>query len=84
MDRETKIRKVRRIRITGVHEKDAFSEARALYVGREGYFQPDIWQPRPGYFAGRFWDAHSPRGIYFLAIRYKRLPEVSNEQLSMD
>ena len=68
----------RRIRITKIHKDDAFYKDREQIVGHKGTFTPRGSQPYPGYFTGVVDFDHSVRGlnsIYFLGIRYKRLPE---------
>jgi len=73
-------RRPRRIMILGFHESDScFRDSR--YKGKTGVFTPShSWVA--GYFSGDMVYDNDARGElcrFFYAVRYKRLPELSND-----
>ena len=47
--------KLRKVRITGISEKDACYGNKEKYIGLEGDFLPDAYQPDLPYVSGSFY-----------------------------
>ena len=66
--------KLRKVRITGISEKDACYGNKEKYIGLEGDFLPDAYQPDLPYVSGKFYHETIQSGgcMFFYAVRYKK------------
>lgn len=66
--------KMKRVVITGIHERDAFYVDRDDYIGLTGEFEQEAnFANIPGYFAGDFTPDGEDRLIIFFAVGYHEL-----------
>ncbi|TET82592.1 hypothetical protein E3J38_01880 [candidate division TA06 bacterium] len=65
--------KLIRIKITHIHEEDAFSMDKDKWIGKTGMFESCLSAYYRGYYCGTFYPDSEKQGYYFLAIRYRKI-----------
>ena len=62
----------RRIRITHIHERDAYYDEKEKYIGLEGEFFPNKQHWHKGYYVG-YLHLDDGKRYFFIGIRYIKI-----------